>query len=101
MMRQLHYRDRACAFPGCGSRRFTQAHHIAWWDKGGRTDLENLVLICFFHHRLVHEYGWRLARDAHGTVRWSLPDGTRYRSGPGPPLREMVEGEAQLTGVGA
>jgi hypothetical protein len=95
MMRQLRYRDRECTFPGCGSRRFTQAHHITWWDKGGRTDLENLVLIYFFHHRLVHEYGWRLARDPDGTVRWSLPDGTRYRAGSGPP-RERTQREPAL-----
>jgi hypothetical protein len=95
MMRQLRYRDRECAFPGCGSRRFVQAHHIEWWDKGGRTDLENLVLIYFFHHRLVHEYGWRLARDPDGTVRWSLPDGTRYRAGSGPP-RERTQREPAL-----
>ena len=30
MIRQLRYRDRECRFPGCGSRRFTQAHHIVW-----------------------------------------------------------------------
>jgi hypothetical protein len=30
MVRQLRYRDRECVFPGCGARRFTQAHHIAW-----------------------------------------------------------------------
>ena len=48
VMRQLRYRDRECRFPGCGARRFTQAHHIVWWENGGRTDLDNLVLVCFF-----------------------------------------------------
>jgi hypothetical protein len=85
MVRHLRYRDRECRFPGCGSRRFTQAHHIVWWRHGGRTDLHNLVLLCTFHHKLVHEYGWSLRRDAHGTVHWFRPDGTRYRAGPGPP----------------
>jgi hypothetical protein len=84
MVRQLRYLDRECRFPGCGSRRFTQAHHVTWWEKGGRTDLENLVLICSFHHKLVHEYGWRLIRERDGIVRWFHPDGTRYRAGPGP-----------------
>src|SRR5204862_7986770 len=36
MVRQLRYRDRECTFPGCGSRRFAQAHHIVWWRRGGR-----------------------------------------------------------------
>jgi Domain of unknown function (DUF222)/HNH endonuclease len=92
MVRQLKYRDRECRFPGCASRRFTQAHHIRWWDRGGRTDLDNLVLICSFHHKLVHEYGWKVSRDQAGTVRWFYPDGTRYRAGPGPPEEPMVEG---------
>jgi hypothetical protein len=99
MMRQLRYRDRECQFPGCGSRRFVQAHHIRWWEKGGRTDLENLVLLCAFHHRLVHEHGWRLCRDPDGTVRWFLPDGTRYPAGPGPPA-ETSQPEPVLSAAG-
>jgi hypothetical protein len=84
MARQLRYRDRECRFPGCGARRFTEAHHIVWWRHGGRTELPNLVLICSFHHRLVHESGWRIQREADGEVGWFRPDGTRYRSGRSP-----------------
>jgi len=82
MMRQLRYRDRTCRFPNCHLRRYTQAHHIEWWSKGGRTDLSNLVLVCTFHHKLVHERGWGLKRADDGTVRWFRPDGRRYRAGP-------------------
>jgi hypothetical protein len=82
MLRQLRYRDRECRFPGCGSRRFAHAHHVRWWSRGGRTDLDNLVLVCTFHHKLVHEYGWSLARGPGDAVRWYRPDGTRYRAGP-------------------
>ncbi len=85
MLRQLRYRDGECRFPGCGARRFTQAHHIVWWERGGSTDLDNLVLVCTFHHKLVHEYGWGIKRDHDGTLRWFHPDGRRYRAGPGPP----------------
>jgi hypothetical protein len=84
MLRQLRYRDSECRFPACGARRFTQAHHIVWWGDGGRTDLENLVLICSFHHKLVHEHGWRITRQR-DEVRWFLPDGRRYRAGPWEP----------------
>jgi len=84
MVRQVRYRDRGCRFPGCGTRRFTEAHHIVWWRRGGRTDLDNLLLICSFHHKLVHELGWRIERDRGGTVRWFRPDGIRYRAGPLP-----------------
>ncbi len=82
MVRQLRYRDRSCTFPGCGNTRFTQAHHIRWWSRGGSTDLDNLALVCTFHHRLVHEHGWNLERTPAGAMRWLRPDGVRYRAGP-------------------
>ena len=84
MVRQIRHRDRECRFPGCGARAFTEAHHVTFWRHGGRTDLDNLVLICSFHHKLVHELGWRLTREPDGTVRWFRPDGRRYRAGPSP-----------------
>jgi hypothetical protein len=90
MLRQLRYRDGECRFPGCGSRRFTQAHHIVWWEHGGRTDLDNLILICTFHHRLVHEYGWRVQRDPDGSTSWIRRDGRRYRAGPSPPEERVA-----------
>jgi hypothetical protein len=82
MLRQLRHRDVTCRFPGCGSARFTQAHHIRWWSRGGATELDNLVLVCSFHHKLVHEYGWRLERNATGDLAWTRPSGVRYRAGP-------------------
>jgi hypothetical protein len=88
MVRHVRHRDRECRFPGCGARRFTEAHHLRWWRHGGRTDLANLALICSFHHRLVHEHGWSVKRDRTGDLLWRRPDGTRYESGPspGPPM---------------
>lgn len=85
MMRLLRHRDRECRFPGCGRRGFLQAHHIEFWSRGGRTDLENLVLLCFFHHKLVHEGGWRIVRGPEGSLRWFTPKGRLYRPGPAPP----------------
>ena len=82
LRRQVRYRDRECRFPGCGARRFTQPHHLRWWRQGGKTELANLLLICSFHHKLVHEHGWRVRRRADGEVRWFRPDGIRYRAGP-------------------
>jgi hypothetical protein len=82
MMRQLRYRDGTCRFPNCHLRRFTQAHHVEWWSRGGRTELRNLILVCTFHHKLVHERGWGVKRRDDGAVHWFRPDGTRYRAGP-------------------
>lgn len=82
MMRQLRHRDDTCRFPGCDSRRFAQAHHIEWWSRGGRTDLDNLLLVCTFHHKLVHEHGWSIRRADDGDIIWQRPGGVRYRAGP-------------------
>jgi predicted restriction endonuclease len=84
MLRQLWYRDAGCVFPGCGTRRFARAHHLVWWSDGGQTDLSNLVLVCQFHHKLVHEYGWRITRAPEGALTWFERDGRRYRAGPAP-----------------
>lgn len=102
MVRQVRWRDRGCRFPGCGTRAFAQAHHITWWGHGGRTELSNLVLLCSFHHRLVHEHGWRVRRDSDGRVRWFRPDGTGYRAGPSPWARpeDEVHDRPVLTAAG-
>ncbi|MGZ8615331.1 MAG: DUF222 domain-containing protein [Actinomycetota bacterium] len=85
MVRALRRRDRACRFTGCERRRYTDAHHVCWWSQDGRTDLMNLVLLCGFHHRLVHEGGWNLQLCPGARVEWFRPDGRRYRAGPAPP----------------
>ena len=54
LRRALEARDRGCRFPGCGLR-FTDAHHLKHWADGGETSLENLLLLCSHHHRLLHE----------------------------------------------
>jgi hypothetical protein len=104
MLRQLRYRDRECSFPGCGARQFTQAHHVTWWSRGGHTDLHNLVLVCSFHHKLVHEHRWRIGRDQNGAIRWLRPDGRAHRAGPGPPIesfqRRSTERDATLAAAG-
>ena len=85
MVRQLRNRDRECRYPGCGTRRWVQAHHIRWVSLGGRTELANLVLLCHLHHKLVHEHRWRIARSAEGDVEWFRPDGARHPAGADPP----------------
>ena len=81
LLRHLRHRDRGCTFPGCESRRFLHAHHIEHWIRGGPTDLDNLVLVCTSHHKLVHEYGWRVEADLPGAPSWYRPNGTRFEPG--------------------
>ncbi|WP_134060728.1 HNH endonuclease signature motif containing protein [Mycolicibacterium litorale] len=54
LRRALEHRHRTCAMPGCEATRGLHAHHIVHWEDGGPTDLDNLVLLCPYHHRLHH-----------------------------------------------
>jgi hypothetical protein len=50
----LTVRDGAgCQFPGCTHTRHLHAHHVAHWLYGGRTDIDNLILICAYHHMVI------------------------------------------------
>ncbi len=54
LRRALEHRHPTCAVPGCGATRGLHAHHIRHWEDGGDTELDNLVLVCPYHHRLHH-----------------------------------------------
>ena len=75
----LAVRDGHCVFPGCAmTPNRCRAHHIRWWDRDlGPTALENLALLCHFHHHLVHEGGWAMARAPDGTLEFRRPDGSQ------------------------
>ncbi|OLT04062.1 hypothetical protein BJF90_24540 [Pseudonocardia sp. CNS-004] len=64
-----------CQFPGCTHTHYLQAHHVRHWLHGGRTDIDNLVLICSFHHTTIHDHGYRIRRRPE---LWEFlrPDGT-------------------------
>ena len=62
--------DTTCCFPGCERRRHLQAHHRHHWAHGGETSLANLVLLCFHHHRLVHEGGYTIEEHSGGGIRF-------------------------------
>src|SRR5579872_1192473 len=86
--RALKVRDGGCRWPGCERPvSWTHAHHIEFWTRGGPTNLGNLVLLCFHHHRLVHEGGWQIVRSAgrlqflppeRELVRWARAPGSRW-----------------------
>ncbi|VEI13124.1 HNH endonuclease signature motif containing protein [Trueperella bialowiezensis] len=95
-------RDRTCQFPGCHHTHMaSDVHHAIAWSRGGKTDIDNLVLLCWYHHRLVHwrnitiyrhRDGWSF-RDADG---WYYTARGRHK-GQQPPGREpntgTIEGE--------
>jgi Domain of unknown function (DUF222)/HNH endonuclease len=66
-----------CRFPGCESRR-VDLHHIRHWINGGRTDLDNLISLCPWHHKLVHDRGYLIAAPSAGGGAFAFyrPDGS-------------------------
>jgi len=59
--RALVARDQGCAYPGCCTpARWADAHHVIHWQHGGKTDLQNLVLLCRKHHRILHGSEWTI-----------------------------------------
>jgi hypothetical protein len=98
LYRQLRLRDGGCTFPGCHHKRYVHAHHIWWWEWGGPTELDNLVLVCNFHHKLVHEGGWRveLGRQA-GVVHWFKPGNVPYEPNRAPPDESVTQSATELT----
>jgi hypothetical protein len=65
-------RDRGCCFPGCDVPiEWTERHHIIPWRSGGRTDLENLVSLCSYHHDRHEADGWTIHID--DGVPWFTP----------------------------
>jgi hypothetical protein len=75
LRRALVLRDRGCAFPGCDRPpRWTDAHHVRHWSDGGPTDLSNLVLLCGYHHRLIHHSEWQVKiNPKDGTPEFTPP----------------------------
>jgi hypothetical protein len=85
MRRALDRRDEGrCRFPGCENRHWVDAHHIVHWARGGRTSLDNLVLLCGHHHRMVHEGGFSVARKGGGDLVFHRPDGRTVPECPSP-----------------
>ncbi|MCE3556435.1 HNH endonuclease [Pseudonocardia sp. RS11V-5] len=64
LRRALEQRDGGCAQPGCCvPAQWAAAHHIVHWSRGGATALDNLVLLCPRHHRLIHKGEWRITME--------------------------------------
>ena len=69
--RVLVARDRGCVI--CGARPdWCQAHHVKPWLRGGRTDIDNLALVCHGHHRWIHDNDITLRPTSNG---WRAPPG--------------------------
>ena len=69
----LAARDRGCSFPGCTRPpAWCEAHHVIAWIDGGPTDLDNLTLLCGYHHRNFEALGWA-CHITNGIPEWTPP----------------------------
>jgi hypothetical protein len=75
LRRAVKRRDRHCRFPGCTHARHWEGHHCRHWADGGPTNLDNVVGVCRFHHRLLHEGGYFVVKDG-GDFVFCRPDGS-------------------------
>ena len=82
--REVMRRDRHCRFPGCTNATFADVHHIAPWIPDGRTDLDNLALLCVHHHHRVHSRQWTMSGDANAELTFLGPTGRVMTSRPSP-----------------
>ncbi|HEY1739608.1 MAG TPA: DUF222 domain-containing protein, partial [Acidimicrobiia bacterium] len=59
LRRAIAQRDRHCRFPGCDRKaNRCEAHHVIPWWQDGPTNINNMILLCPFHHHVVHRQGW-------------------------------------------
>lgn len=74
----LAVRDGGCLWPGCERPpSYCEAHHRVPWSEGGNTDTDDGVLLCRFHHLLLHNNGWRIDRSADGFELHAPPGSSR------------------------
>lgn len=71
----------ACQFPGCRVSRYVDAHHVDWWEHGGETNVDVLVTLCRFHHRLVHKRLIGVVRDDDSGFSFCRADGSPVVTG--------------------
>jgi len=74
--RALLIRDRGhCAHPGCTNRRNLDVHHVIHWLDGGRTDMNNLILLCEPHHLGLHAGEFSIVAIGNQRFRFTRADG--------------------------
>jgi hypothetical protein len=79
--RALARRDGGCTFPGCDAPvGWCDAHHVIWWDHDGSTDIENLALLCRYHHGVTHRHLWTMTATTGQWFTWTTPLGQTLHS---------------------
>ncbi len=90
--RAVQLRDRKCAWPKCGRPAvYCDVHHLRHKEDGGDTSVENLALVCQFHHDVcIHRRGWQLILHPDGTTEARSPDGKQVLYSHAPPAQNAA-----------
>ena len=75
LKRALLARDKCCTYPSCSHEQYLEAHHVMHWADGGETSLDNAILICSQHHRLLHEGGFTIHKNFAGEWYFRTSEG--------------------------
>ncbi len=63
-------------------------HHVKHKARGGKTSLDQCILLCHFHHQvMIHRLGWTLVLHPDGTTSAWDPGRRKALHGTGPPAR--------------
>lgn len=61
-------------FPGCSHPpEWCERHHLTAWIDGGATNLDNLTLVCRYHHHQFQTRGWACRLNIDGVPEWIPP----------------------------
>ncbi len=90
--RAVLLRDRKCAWPRCGRPAvYCDVHHLRHREDGGETSLDNLILLCQYHHDIcIHRRGWQLTLHPDGTTEARSPDGRQILRSHAPPTERAA-----------
>lgn len=71
--RAIATRDQGCVIPGCHvPATWCEVHHITPWAQRQRTDVSDGCLLCWYHHRYLERFGWRI-RSRDGVIEVQAP----------------------------
>ena len=75
-------RDKGCSFPGCSiPPAWCQTHHITDYQFTRRTSVDDLTLLCGYHHRTFEKLGWT-CHMIKGFPHWTPPPWTNRTQTP-------------------
>ena len=83
LWRAVLARDGGCRHPGCDRPgKYCDAHHVRWWRRHGETKIDNLMMLCSYHHHLIHRLNWQVTLQPNCDVHFITPDGRTLISKP-------------------